>query len=1098
MSKNNEPWVQRSRGEAPRARSSNLKRLLEREGDSDVNHSKQFLKAALAGSFVDNLLNIATNTKHLKMLMSVFCFADARNENVYSFLDKIGQGFLSTGHNKVFVHQCCMEIYKSGILTRIRPCVSSLSPQSSAPLAWLVATLLGASTTVREDPTVIALANSLKVSYPHLATVLFPSELESYTTTSAVLSVEDVELLQPLHSNDHPYDFRKIDVLPTVDELMCNKSRVMNGPRSVLLSSQMSGVGALLDRQFRFLREDMLQPLKQELWGVMQEASPASAQAKSSGLPTPSSKNQARNLHLGVSIQGVQANYNQMHLQIKVGINSILKSQLQGCKTNKDVKHFFESKRGSRILSRNSIVIFMCAERKPLGVAIVAQRQITDNFVASARKGFLEVGVSLPNKDLFQSLQNAQSASPSQECASFLYCSSASFFAYEAVLMRLQAMIDIPFEEEIVHNQHPLRIEQQIVISKKVKKIMSRDSFQWEALQKACRDRLCIIQGPPGTGKTFIGVHIAKTLLDNDPSAKILCVTFTNHAVDSFVSDIIDAGVDVSQIKRLGYSNKIADKIKPCCLGRGEDRPVLPHNKYQHLKQWRKEQKDVVAEAGMIYQKLSNHKTWDERSWEQFEKYLSESDEEALVHQLRNSVDVDGTVVGKKGKRRSADYTFCQWYRGGKLPSSSEYADADLWTMSKGERQSLVQFYCTEYYDELIHNLCDMFTLSQTIYDNITALEQEEKITEIKSARILSCTTSGAASYHDLISDYQPTALIIEEAAEILEAHVLVNLTHSLKQVIMIGDHKQLRPKLEMYEFRKASNRGVNFDVSLFERLVVNASIPKSVLQTQHRMRPEISEIVRRTTYPELVDAEQVKGRSDIKGLSGNVVFVNHLQLEDSMEATNHTNSYEAEMVVQTVVYLLQQGYESSDIVILTPYLGQMMHIINVLSKTKNIIARIGVLDEDELEGCSDDIEVGNVWTSLETAAGNSEIKSIRVATVDNFQGEEAKIIVASLVRSDTNTFSANGKKGNIGFLCEPERVNVLFSRARDGLIVFGNVLTLENSKASVLWKSIINYFRQRNFLYNGLPTKCANHSCLALLQKPEDFEEFCPSGKFN
>ena len=54
------------------------------------------------------------------------------------------------------------------------------------------------------------------------------------------------------------------------------------------------------------------------------------------------------------------------------------------------------------------------------------------------------------------------------------------------------------------------------------------------------------------------------------------------------------------------------------------------------------------------------------------------------------------------------------------------------------------------------------------------------------------------------------------------------------------------------------------------------------------------------------------------------------------------------------------------------------------------------------------------------------------MATVDNFQGEENDIIVASLVRSNP--------AGNIGFLWEPERVNVLFSRAKFSMIAIGNL----------------------------------------------------------
>jgi hypothetical protein len=38
--------------------------------------------------------------------------------------------------------------------------------------------------------------------------------------------------------------------------------------------------------------------------------------------------------------------------------------------------------------------------------------------------------------------------------------------------------------------------------------------------------------------------------------------------------------------------------------------------------------------------------------------------------------------------------------------------------------------------------------------------------------------------------------VLVEEAGELLEAHVLTSLTSATQHLIMIGDHKQLRPKV--------------------------------------------------------------------------------------------------------------------------------------------------------------------------------------------------------------------------------------------------------------------------------------------------------------
>ncbi|OYU43279.1 MAG: hypothetical protein CFE44_19275 [Burkholderiales bacterium PBB4] len=50
------------------------------------------------------------------------------------------------------------------------------------------------------------------------------------------------------------------------------------------------------------------------------------------------------------------------------------------------------------------------------------------------------------------------------------------------------------------------------------------------------------------------------------------------------------------------------------------------------------------------------------------------------------------------------------------------------------------------------------------------------------------------------------------------------------------------------------------------------------------------------------------------------------------------------------------------------------------------------------------------------------------IGTVDSYQGKENRIIILSMVRNDTS-------KG-VGFLADPERINVAMSRAQDRLVV--------------------------------------------------------------
>ena len=78
-------------------------------------------------------------------------------------------------------------------------------------------------------------------------------------------------------------------------------------------------------------------------------------------------------------------------------------------------------------------------------------------------------------------------------------------------------------------------------------------------------------------------------------------------------------------------------------------------------------------------------------------------------------------------------------------------------------------------------------------------LRAASDLQKLRSARVVGMTTSGAASKLGLLKSLKASVLLVEEAAEVLEAHVLAALTEDIQQLILIGDHKQLRPKIQTY-----------------------------------------------------------------------------------------------------------------------------------------------------------------------------------------------------------------------------------------------------------------------------------------------------------
>ncbi len=78
-----------------------------------------------------------------------------------------------------------------------------------------------------------------------------------------------------------------------------------------------------------------------------------------------------------------------------------------------------------------------------------------------------------------------------------------------------------------------------------------------------------------------------------------------------------------------------------------------------------------------------------------------------------------------------------------------------------------------------------------------------------------------------------------------------------------------------------------------------------------------------------------------------------------------------------------------------------------------------------------------------------------------------------------------------------PERLNVLLSRARNGLIMIGNSHTFKSArKGKELWQNLFTMFEKDKHIYQGLPVACERHkNATAMLSLPDHFDTHCPDG---
>ncbi len=150
--------------------------------------------------------------------------------------------------------------------------------------------------------------------------------------------------------------------------------------------------------------------------------------------------------------------------------------------------------------------------------------------------------------------------------------------------------------------------------------------------------------------------------------------------------------------------------------------------------------------------------------------------------------------------------------------------------------------------------------------------------------------------------------------------------------------------------------------------------------------------------------------------------------------------------------------------------------------------ARIEHEDIDDLHSAGEHVEEEH----YDFLHDSDKRRVVRISTIDNFQGEEADIVVLSLVR--------NNDKGSIGFMKEPERVNVMLSRARCGLIALGSKRCLkscESVKGRILWTKFFQLMQcDWRAVLPGLPVQCKHHhKTKRFLKNAKDFDRAANGG---
>lgn len=301
-----------------------------------------------------------------------------------------------------------------------------------------------------------------------------------------------------------------------------------------------------------------------------------------------------------------------------------------------------------------------------------------------------------------------------------------------------------------------------------------------------------------------------------------------------------------------------------------------------------------------------------------------------------------------------------------------------------------------------------------------------------RCSNIVAGTCVGVGKQALGIMDVPYDWVIVDEAARASPMELVVAIQAG-KRVLLVGDHLQLPPSYpRAVEKQAAALLGVSRKdfrrINNFQR-AFSSKYGQAVgrtLRIQYRMADAINRLVSHCFYDDSLDVGRKPPGDEYKWLpeflAKEVVWVDTQDQGRAgfhCSAGTHEGALENESEAAAVVEVVRGIMESKEFLDRVseedgdnePIIG----IIAMYSAQRDLIRR-------KLE-------------QAEWAAGLRE--RFTVGTVDSYQGKENRIIVLSVVRNDTDE--------HIGFLSDPERINVAISRAKDRLVIVSS---------SAMWRS--------------------------------------------
>lgn len=292
--------------------------------------------------------------------------------------------------------------------------------------------------------------------------------------------------------------------------------------------------------------------------------------------------------------------------------------------------------------------------------------------------------------------------------------------------------------------------------------------------------------------------------------------------------------------------------------------------------------------------------------------------------------------------------------------------------------------------------------------------------TMLMDKNIIGATCVGLAARKAGIDHLSFDVAIVDEAGRATVPELLIPLLRS-KKAILIGDHHQLPPSIapvlredtakEQMSFLEETFLEHSFFEMLFEQLPKTCT---AMLTEQFRMASPIGDLVAKLFYSKDGERQLTNGSKEPLNTSRYaendcLIWVDVLGRQRKPNGTtSFENEDEAKAIQRYLIDLSNRFGREIDVAVITPYGAQKKLIRKLLQPY----------------GTEQIIKVGSL--------------SIKIDTVDSFQGSEAELVCYSTVRTH----------GSLQFILDKKRLNVACSRAKENLIFFGHKKHLQSQKA--------------------------------------------------